>query len=156
MPAAKLMSFLDEQGVKYMVIRHSPAYTAQEVASSAHIKGKDVAKTVMVKMDGEMAMAVLPASYRVDLKAMEKATGTKGVELATEKEFKDLFPQCETGAMPPFGNLYDMKVFVSKSLTEDDEIAFNAGTHMELVRMDYADFERLVKPTIAEFSKPRH
>lgn len=156
MPAAKLMSFLDEQGVKYIVIKHSPAYTAQEVASSAHIKGKDVAKTVMVKMDGAMAMAVLPASYRVDLKAMKGVTGAGEVELATEKEFKDLFPECETGAMPPFGNLYDMKVFVSKSLTEDEEIAFNAGTHMELVKMDYADFERLVEPTIAEFSKPRH
>ena len=156
MPARKLKKFLDEQDVKYVVIRHSPAYTAQEIASSAHIRGKEVAKTVMVEIDGAMAMAVLPASYRVDLAALKKAADADSVELAAEKEFRDLFPECETGAMPPFGNLYDMAVYVSSSLAEDDEIAFNAGSHMELVRMSYHDFERLVKPRVLHFSVKGH
>ena len=109
----------------------------------------------MVKIDGKMAMAVLPASSKVDCDLLKKATGSSKVEIASEKEFKDLFPDCEVGAMPPFGNLYGMEVFVTKSLTEDREIAFNAGSHRELVRLTYKDFEQLVKPKVITFSVER-
>jgi Ala-tRNA(Pro) deacylase len=153
MPVKKLKEFLDEQKVKYVIMKHSPAYTAQEIASSAHIKGKELAKTVIVKIDGAMAMAVLPASFRVDMDALKKATGAKKIELAPEKEFKDLFPECETGAMPPFGNLYDMDVYVASSLAEDENIAFNAGSHTELIQLPYADFERLVGHKVVQFSR---
>jgi Ala-tRNA(Pro) deacylase len=154
MPAKKLTSFLDEQKVKYVKISHSPAYTAQEIAAIAHIAGRELAKSVIVKLDGELAMAVLPASFRVDFKLLKKAAKAKKAELASEEEFRDHFPECELGAMPPFGNLYDIKVYVAESLTEDDEIAFNAGSHTELIRMSYKDYERLVAPTVLEFSEP--
>ena len=152
MPVKKLKEMLDREGVKYVVISHSPAYTAQEVAASAHIAGKELAKTVMVKIDGKLAMAVLPASYQVDFDRLRQAAGLSKVRLASEQEFKDTFPDCEVGAMPPFGNLYNMEVFVAQKLTENDQIAFNAGTHTELVKMNYADYARLVKPKILKFS----
>ena len=152
MPAQKLREFLDSNQVKYVTISHSAAYTAQEIAASAHVSGKELAKTVMVKIDGKMAMAVLPASYHVDMDLLKQAACANSVELAGEQEFKDMFPGCETGAMPPFGNLYDMHVFVSATLAEDELIAFNAGSHTELVRLAYADFERLVQPRIVKFS----
>ncbi len=152
MPVKRLKEFLDSHNMKYVTISHSRAFTAQETATSAHIPGKELAKTVIVKVDGKMAMAVLPASYKVDFDLLTKATGSGKVEIADEEEFKDLFPGCEIGAMPPFGNLYGMDVFVAKSLTEDEEIAFNAGSHRELVRMAYKDFERLVKPRVMKFS----
>ena len=149
MPLQKLREFLDSNHVKYMTISHSVAYTAQEVAASAHVKGKDLAKTVMVVADGDLAMVVLPASFHINLELLKEATGSKQVRLASEGEFRDRFPGCETAAMPPFGNLYGMKVYVSQSLTHDKEIAFNAGTHSELIRLSYEDFERLVEPKIA-------
>ena len=152
MPVRRLKEFLDTQGVKYITISHSSAYTAQEIAATAHIRGKELAKTVMVKIDGEMAMAVVPASYRVDLDRLREASGSRTVELAIEEEFKWMFPECEPGGMPPFGNLYGMEVFVEESLAEDEEIAFNAGTHTELIRLSYGDFERLVAPKVAPFS----
>lgn len=148
----KLMEFLDQSKVKYVVITHSPAFTAQDVAASAHIPGKDIAKSVMVKIDGKVAMAVVPASSMVDFRLLKKAVGAAKIELASEAEFKGLFPDCEVGAMPPFDNLYSMDVFVCKTLTEDQEIAFNAGTHRELVKMSYIDFENLVKPKMFTFS----
>lgn len=152
MPIRKLREFLDSQSVKYLVLSHSTAYTAQEIAASAHIPGKDLAKTVMVKVDGKIAMAVLPASYRVDFDQLKKTIGAKDVEMAREGEFQDLFPDSELGAMPPFGNLYGMDVYVAESLAEDEEIAFNAGSHRELVKLSYKDFERLVKPRVGRFS----
>ncbi|UCH62855.1 MAG: YbaK/EbsC family protein [Fidelibacterota bacterium] len=152
MPTKRLKEFLDSNKVKYVAIAHSQAFTAQEIAASAHIPGKQLAKTVMVTLNGEMAMAVLPATHHVDLRLLKKAAGVKKVALAGEKEFKDLFPDCEIGAMPPFGNLYDLKVYVADSLAEDDEIAFNAGSHTELIKMTYADFERLVKPKVVDLS----
>ena len=121
--------------------------TAQEIAALAHIPGKELAKTVIVKVDNELAMVVLPASEMVRLDHLRESLGTEFVELAEEDEFKSAFPDCETGAMPPFGNLYGMNVFVSQALREDDEIAFNAGSHSELIRLTYADYERLVHPT---------
>lgn len=155
MPIRRLREFLDEHEVKYVVISHSPAYTAQGIAALTHIPGKELAKTVVVSIDGKMAMAVLPASYKVDFDLLAEGTGAKRVQLATEQEFQDAFPECEVGAMPPFGNLYDMDVFVAESLDDDEEIAFNAGSHTELVRMAYADFKRLVQPKVLKFSTQR-
>ena len=152
MPVKKLKDFLDNQNIKYVTITHSPTYTAQEIAASAHIPGKEVAKTVMIKIDGTMAMAVLPASCKVDFDLLKKAAGASTVALASEQEFKNLFPECEIGAMPPFGNLYGMGVFVADALAEDEEIAFNAGSHTELIRLAYRDFARLVKPKVIKFS----
>jgi Ala-tRNA(Pro) deacylase len=152
MPTQRLKEFLDKNKVKYVSCQHSQAFTAQEVAASTHIPGKQLAKTVMVSMDGQMAMAVLPATDHVDLRQLKKATGAKKVELASEREFKDLFPDCEIGAMPPFGNLYDLDVYVAENLREDEEIAFNAGTHTEVIRVAYQDFEKLVQPHVVTLS----
>ena len=147
MSGSILKDFLDKENIKYVTISHSPAFTAQEVAESAHIPGKELAKTVVVKIDGEMAMAVTPASRFVPLDQLREATGANEVSLAEEDDFVDSFPDCEVGAMPPFGNLYGMKVFVSQALREDEQIAFNAGSHSELIRLPYTEFERLVEPT---------
>ncbi len=155
MAVQKLREFLDSNQVKYVTISHSVAYTAQEIAASAHIRGKELAKTVMVMLDGELAMAVLPASYQLDLEKLKAVAGAASVRLATEAEFKDKFPGCETGAMPPFGNLYGMKVFADETLTQDEEIAFNAGTHSELIRLAWADYARLVQPVIAQLARGR-
>jgi Ala-tRNA(Pro) deacylase len=152
MPVRRLREFLDGHKVKYVVISHSTAFTAQEIAASAHVPGKELAKTVMVKLDGKMVMAVLPASRKVDFAELQSRSGAKRAELASEKEFRDLFPECELGAMPPFGNLYGMDVWVDESLTRDAEIAFNAGSHTELVRLAYRDFERLVSPKVARIA----
>jgi Ala-tRNA(Pro) deacylase len=152
MPVKKLKEYLDSHKIKYESISHSEVHTAQEIAASAHIPGKELAKTVMVKIDGKMAMAVLPASYRIDFELLKAAAGASYVELASEEEFEDLFPGCEVGAMPPFGNLYGMDVFVAASLAEDEDIAFNAGSHTELIRLSYKDFERLVAPKAHKFS----
>jgi len=152
MPVRKIREFLDNNHVKYVTIAHSKAYTAQDIAASAHIPGKELAKTVMVKIEGKMAMAVLPASFKVDFEMLEHASGAEVVELATEQEFKDLFPGCEVGAMPPFGNLYGMEVYVAGSLAEDERIAFNAGTHTELIQMAFEDFQRLVQPRVVQFA----
>lgn len=152
MPLSKLRSFLDSHNVKYLVISHSLAYTAQGVASLAHVSGKKLAKTVIIKIDGALAMAVIPASLHVDLARIRALSGAKIVELATEREFKDAFSDCETGAMPPFGNLYGMKVFADANLASNDEITFSAGSHRELVRMKWGDLVRLVNPTIDQLT----
>ena len=152
MPSKKLKAFLDENKIKYVSIQHSSAYTAQEIAAIAHIPGKDLAKTVIIKIDGKMAMAVLPASYKVSFDNLKDTLGVKEVRLAYEQEFIDKFPDCEAGAMPPFGNIYGMDVFVSESLAEDEEIAFNACNHTELIKMSFSDFEKLVKPKRIKFS----
>lgn len=148
MPAERLKQFLDENDVRYTTITHSPAYTAQEIAARAHIPGQELAKTVCVKVNGQLAMAVLPASYSVDFRLLKDITGADTLELAVEREFRDQFPECELGAMPPFGNLYGLDVYVAVKLTEDENIAFSAGSHSELIRMSYADYERLVKPKV--------
>jgi len=152
MPVKKLKDFLDKNNVKYVTIKHSSAYTSQEIAAKAHISGKKLAKTVMINVDGKMAMTVLPASYHIDFEILKEIFGTRKVELATESEFKYRFPDCELGAMPPFGNLYDMEVYMAESLSEDKEIAFNAGSHTELIKLSYSDYERLVEPRIFKFS----
>jgi Ala-tRNA(Pro) deacylase len=152
MPLQQLKEFLDGFDVKYVTISHSAAYTAQEVAASAHIPGKDLAKTVIVKLNGKLAMAILPASSKVDFDLLRETTGAKHVELAHEPEFQNLFPGCEPGAMPPFGNLYGLDVYVADTLAEDEEIAFNAGSFTELMKLPYKDFARLVKPKTLRFA----
>ena len=152
MPVKKLKEFLDRERIKYLSIVHSTAYTAQEVAASTHITGKELAKTVIVKLDGEMAMAVLPANRKIVLQDLREVTGSDQVKFASEEEFKERFPDCETGAMPPFGNLYEMEVYAAASLAENEEIAFNAGSHTEVIKLAYKDFERLVKPKIVSFT----
>jgi Ala-tRNA(Pro) deacylase len=152
MPVQRLKDFLDEHQVKYVVISHSRAFTTQEIAAATHIPGKELAKTVIVDIDGKTAMAVLPGSQKVDLALLRDALGAERVTLAKEAAFKDRFPECDLGAMPPFGNLYGMPVYVADSLTEDEEIAFNAGSHDQLVKMAYRDFERLVQPEVMRFA----
>lgn len=148
MPAKTLKKYLDQNKVKYRVISHSPAFTAQEIAATAHISGKNMAKTVILKVEGKLAMMVLPASDMVNLSALRETLGVKQIELATEEEFKDEFPECDVGSMPPFGNLYGMEVYSSKNLAGDHDIAFNAGSHTELIDLAYSDFETLAKPRV--------
>jgi Ala-tRNA(Pro) deacylase len=152
MQLSKLREFLDSRHIKYLVISHSLAYTAQGIAALTHLSGKKLAKTVIVKIDGILAMAVVPAPAHVDLDSLRALTGARVVELATEREFKDAFPDCETGAMPPFGNLYDMCVYADQSLAEYEDITFTAGTHREVVRMSWDDMERLVNPMVADLT----
>jgi len=152
MLAKSLKNYLDEHHVKYVTITHSPAFTAQEVAQSAHIRGRDFAKTVMVIIDGALAMAVLPANRRVQVQELRALTGCDNIRLAHEYEFKKYFPDCETGAMPPFGNLYELPVYVSPEIAAEPEIVFNAGSHTELIRMAWRDYLALVKPHVAQFA----
>lgn len=155
MPSNKLREYLESHNVRYTVIEHPPKYTAQESAASAHIPGDQLAKTVMIKIDGKMAMAVLPAPNQVNFDRLKEFTNAKQVELASEDEFKDMFPDCDLGAMPPFGNLYGMDVFAEQSLSEEIEITFCAGSHTELIRLSFTDFARLVKPKVLNFSWQR-
>jgi Ala-tRNA(Pro) deacylase len=152
MHAPSIRQYLDREKVRYSVITHPPAFTAQKLAAAAHVPGREVAKTVVVKLDGHLALAVMPADLSLDLDHLRDATGAKQAELATEWEFKDKFPDCEAGAMPPFGNLYGLPVFVADVLTEDDNIAFNACNHREMIRMRYADFARLVQPRVLDIA----
>ncbi len=145
---AKLREYLDRNHVQYEVMSHRQAFTAQEVAAAEHIPGKELAKVVMLRSGKEFLMVVLAAPYRVDLKRAQVVIGKPDLVLATEQEFAGLFPQCEPGAMPPFGNLYDLPVYVDESLTKDDAIVFNAGTHTQTVRMKFADFARTVQPKV--------
>lgn len=145
---AKLREYLDRNHVQYEVMSHRQAFTAQEVAAAEHIPGKELAKVVMLRSGKEFLMVVLAAPYRVDLKRAQTVLGKPDLLLATEQEFAGLFPQCEPGAMPPFGNLYDLPVYVDESLTKDDTIVFNAGTHTQTVRMKFADFTRTVQPKV--------
>lgn len=148
----KLQSFLDTQGIKYVRIEHSPAFTMQEVAASVHYPGNQMAKTVVVDLDGQMAMAVLPANQRIIGEDLREVTGSERVKFASELEFKGRFPDCEIGAIPPFGNLYNMDVYIVDALTRNEEIAFNAGSHTEIIKMSYADFARLVRPKVTVFT----
>ncbi len=151
MPVKKLKEFLDSHKVKYVSMTHSPAFTSQEIAASAHVSGKQLAKTVIIKVDGRLAMVVIPANDQVNFAKLREATGSSGIDLAKESEFKDKFTGCEVGAMPPFGNLYDMPVFVSNRLSKQGHIIFNAGSHSELMQLTFSDFERLVKPKMVAF-----
>ncbi len=155
MALSKLREFLDSHNIKYMVISHSLAYTAQGIAALTHVSGHKLAKTVIVKIDGVLAMAVVPASHHVDLDRLRAVTGAQTVEIASELEFKNAFPDCETGAMPPFGLLYDMPVYADAELAKNEEITFSAGTHRELVRMSWKDASRLINPTVDNLTHRR-
>jgi len=146
MPSKLLKEFLDENDIKYISIMHSMAFTATDIAKSAHIPSRELAKTVIINVDNELAMAVIPANYQLNLDILKETLDTQNIQLAKEPEFTPRFKDCEVGAMPPFGCLYDMNVYVAESLSEDDKIAFNAGSHLEVIQMDYKDYENLVKP----------
>jgi Ala-tRNA(Pro) deacylase len=148
----RLQSFLDEHAVAYETIHHRRDYTAQEAAAHTHTPGKEFAKTVILWVDGGYAMAVLPAHHMVDLDKLREALGAKEVKLASEDEIRELCPDCEAGAVPPFGNLYNLPVYLSEAMTDDERITFNAGSHEDAIRMMYKDFEKLVQPKVMEFS----
>ena len=148
----RLEDFLKEHNVHYRTITHPEAYTAQEVAASMHVPGKDLAKAVIVKASDRFVMAVLPASGQVDFERLRKILGEDDVRLANEDEFRSLFPDCEPGGEPPFGNLYDVTTLVDRSLAEDEHIFFNAGNHHDAVELDYRDYEKLVHPRVEEFA----
>jgi Ala-tRNA(Pro) deacylase len=148
---ARLIDFLNQNKVRYEVLHHPEAFTAQELAAVEHVKGRSHAKVVMVKADGEVVMAVLPSDLRIDLEKLEKVVGRK-TALATEADFGALFPDCVVGTMPPFGGLYGVAGYVDAGLSEAAKIVFEAGTHSDAIRMRYADYERLAKPTVADFA----
>jgi len=152
-PLTKLREFLDTNRVAYQVLAHPQAFTAQELAAVEHVPGKEQAKVVVLRSGSEFFMVVLPAPYHVDLQKARAATGKQNLVLATEKEFVSLFPDCEPGAMPPFGNLYNVPVWVDELLARDEEIVFNACTHTQAIKMKYADFARLVCPRVASLRR---
>lgn len=152
MAGQQLNQMLDERNIKYITINHSPAYTARETAASTFVPRGEFAKTIIVDMDGAKVMAVVTASRHVDLAALRELAGAGTVRLATEDEFKNLFPDCEIGAMPPFGSLYHLQVFVDEMVTRADDLCFNNGTHEQILRMDCDDYLRVEKPTVGSFS----
>lgn len=155
MVTMNIRDYLDQNHVPYAVVRHDPTFTAQETAASAHVPGREMAKPVIVNVDGRLVMTVLPASRLLDLGHFRAITRAKKLQLATEEECARRFRDSEVGAMPPFGNLYKMETWVDEALSADEEIAFNAGTHTEVIRMRFADFERLVRPRVHPFSLTR-
>ncbi|MBP8790051.1 MAG: YbaK/EbsC family protein [Breznakibacter sp.] len=152
MPLSRLEQYLHSNRIDYKRIIHGLSYSSQRTASSTHISGYDLAKTVILKADSKFIMAVVPATSTVDLNQLKRNAGFNQLRLATEYEFKDLFRDCEVGAMPPFGNLYNIDVYIAEPLTHDTLIAFNACTHTELLQITYSDFHRLVKPRILKFT----
>jgi Ala-tRNA(Pro) deacylase len=146
----KLMEILDKNKVKYEKILHQETFTSQETAQAEHVSGKKMAKVVMTKVDGKDVMAVLPASFKLDVNKLKRLLRAKEARLATEKEFERLFPDCEKGAMPPFGNLYGIPCYVDSQVAQNDKIVFNAGSHKESVKMSYADYEKIVKPVLMD------
>ena len=149
----RLQRFLDQQGVRYEAIGHTTDFTAQHTAADTHTPGREFAKTVVVRIDGEPAFAVLPAHHRVDLDRLRDSLGAVEVELCSEHDMEQICPDCDTGAVPPFGNLYDVPVFLSPAMADDDQITFNGGNHETAVRMALRDFERLVHPRMVDLSR---
>lgn len=149
---ARLEQYFRENGVGFQAMTHQVAYTAQEVAAAQRVPGKQVAKVVIVMVEGKPVMLVMPASYRIDFAKLKSGLGVQDVQLARERDFSALFPDCDTGAMPPFGNLYDVPVHIDRVLTEDAEIVFQAGTHCDTMKITYADYARLAQPIIADFA----
>ena len=148
----RLEGYLRDNRVSFEIHHHPTAFTAQEVAASEHTPGRMVVKVVMILADGELVMLAMPAPYQADLDRVSEVLGASEVRLAHEEEFAPAFPDCEVGAMPPFGNLFDLPVYVDEALAEDETIVFQAGTHTDTVRLKYADFERLVEPGVAGFA----
>jgi len=152
--SVRLKKFLDDNLIGFDVVQHDPAFTAQELAARMHVPGREFVKVVVIKMDGKYALAALPAHRRVDLKSLARAAGVRKCSLAGEKEFQDLFPDCDVGAMPPFGNLYDLPTYVDQEVAYNEVIVINAGTHAEAIRIRFADVRRLVRPRIGRFAVP--
>lgn len=150
----KLQTYLRENGVPFEIQHHRLAYTAHEVAASEHLAAKKMAKVVMVVADGLLAMLVVPATHRVDLAVTAATLGVQEVRLATEPEFQHAFRDCDVGAMPPFGNLYGIPVYVDSALAEEETIVFQACTHTETMSLKYADFARLVRPVVGPLTAP--
>lgn len=146
MPNQRIRDYLDSHNINYNIIKYTLAFTAQEIAASVHISGHELAKTVLIKLDGRLAMTVLPASYKVNFGVLRDIVGSRNIELASEQDFKYRFPDCDLGSIPPFGNLWNMEVFISERLSLNDDIVFNAGSHTELIRMKYNDYEKIVAP----------
>ncbi|MDH3761399.1 MAG: YbaK/EbsC family protein [Gammaproteobacteria bacterium] len=152
MPAKKLKQLLDERSIKYISINHSPAYTARETAASTFVPRREFAKTIIVDLDGDKVMTVVSASRHVDLARLRSLAGADKARLATEDEFKSLFPDCELGAMPPFGSLYQMPIYVDEMVTEVDDLCFNAGSHEQIMRMSCADYLQFEQPLVGVFA----
>jgi len=150
-----VIDYLKRNGVPYEIIEHAPAYSAHEVAVAVHVPDKDLAKTLIIHADETYYMMVMPADHRLDEHRVQHLIKAKHLHLAHEEDLKPLFPDCELGAMPPFGNLYALQVYVDKSLSNDDEIVFNACSHTKSIRLKMNDYLRLVNPIVAEFSRSR-
>jgi len=148
----RLEAYLRENGVPFEVMTHAQAYTMQEVAAALHVPGMQVAKVVMVKADGKVVMLVVPAPCRLNFAKVRELLGAKDVSLAKEEQFADLFPDCMTGAMPPFGNLYDLPVYVDKASADEANIVFRVGTHRHMMKLAYDDYSRLAQPTVGDFA----
>ncbi len=149
---AKLAEYFRANGVAFEALRHPTAYTAQEMAAAQGVKGQQVAKVVIVCADARKVMVVMPATYRIDWAKLKGALGVQEARLAEEEEFAGLFPDCDTGAMPPFGIMYDVPVYVDRALTQDPAIVFPAGTHRDTMKIAYKDYARLARPTVASFA----
>ena len=150
----KVVEFLETNSAKYEVTRHQPTYSAQQMAAAEHVPGREVAKPVLIKADGQYYMCVLPACCKVDLDALKQDLGVGQVELAGEDEMSKLFADCELGAEPPFGNLYGLETLMDESLEADEHIVFQAGTHEQAIKMATLDYKELVSPQVLSFSCP--
>ncbi|MCX7626511.1 MAG: YbaK/EbsC family protein [Candidatus Sumerlaeaceae bacterium] len=151
--AIRLKQLLDSSQIPYKIEVHPPAYTAEQVAEAAHVSGYDMAKVVIVVADGKHVMIVLPANHRIELPALQALLGAKELRLAQEAEFANDFPDCEIGAMPPFGSLYNLPLIASEALRQDETIYFNGGSHREIVQMKREDWERVAQPSWGTFSR---
>jgi Ala-tRNA(Pro) deacylase len=149
----RIRDYLDSQNAPYEWLPHPQAFTAQEVAHALHVSGKRLAKTVVLDADGRLVMAVLPASHRLIVAELKAALEVRHLEMLPEGELAKIFPDCDLGALPPFGNLYGIEVWVDRVVAESGEIVFTAGTHVDAVRMKYSDYAALVKPHEGRFSE---
>lgn len=147
-----ICEFLDSRHVPYERLHHSPAYTAHRMAQQLHVPGREVAKSVLLRTgSGHYVLAVVPATFRVDLERLREYLGEDRLDLASEEEMEKLFPDCERGAMPPFGSLYKLPTVVDENLAADDEIVFEGQSHEEAIRMTYDDFQGLEHPRLGRF-----
>jgi Ala-tRNA(Pro) deacylase len=154
MISARLKQLLDDHRVVHTVVQHDPAFTAQELAAQMHVPGREFVKVVVVKLDRQPALAAVPAHRLVDLKALARLAKVKKCSLASEAELQELFPDCEVGAMPPFGKLYQMTTFMDREVADNQTIVVNAGTHGEAIRLGFADLDRLANPRLGSFTVP--
>lgn len=148
MATQKLKDYLTRNKIPYLSISHPVAYATREISHLSNISERSLAKSVIIRVGEKPVMLVLPSNEVVNFEVLKKILRENEVTLMPEEAFSNLFPDCELGAMPPFGNLYDLDVYVEKDLTKNNEIAFNAGNHNEIIKMKYQDFEKLVNPKI--------